>query len=183
MKRPATSRGYPITAWVGLLWVYGAAWFVFAAVQANNLGWPAGIAAALLRLAATLAIGVGLCATERWAWGPAVSLSGFYTVLAAALAVRATAFVAAPPPGTLSWMPVFLGLNLAGCGRAAFYAWGAALLSLGTLVVLWRTQPQFDIPFRRAYSVMVRFGLAPALLVIALDAYLLWGWWHVWAGL
>lgn len=183
MKDSASETGrYPAAAWLGLLWVYSAAFFLLGTFSANDLGWTGGMVGALLRLLATVAVGVGLCAGERWGWGSAVALGSVYSVLAAGFAARATWIYAAPPPGTLSWMPLLWGLNLAGCGRAALFAWGAAALAAGNLWMLWRTQGQFDVPYRRSYSVVLRFGLGPALLIMLLDAYLLWGWWSVWTG-
>jgi len=183
MKSSAFGTGrYPAATYLGLLWVYGAAGCLLAAFAAGGLEWTGGVIAVMVRMAATVAVGVGLCAAERWAWGPAVALSGLYSLAAAGLASRATWILVAPPAGTLSWMPVFWGLNLAGCARVAFVGWIAAAIAGANLWLLWRAQGHFDIPYRRPYSVMLRFGLAPTLLIIALDTYLLRGWWSVWTG-
>lgn len=166
-----------LLGWLGIAWVYSGVVWLVGLWMMIALGWGAGAAGMALRLAATLLLGVGLCALERWAWAAALCLAAAYTLFAAALALAAggTAFWAYGH--AFSWMPVFLGLKRDLALRVACGACGVAVISGGMWRCLWSFQPEFDVPYRRPFTVLVQHGLLPAALVFLIDAYLLAGWW------
>lgn len=166
-----------LLGWLGLAWVYsGVLWLAGLALMVS-LGWGFGAAAMGLRLAATLVIGVGLCALERWAWATAFCLAVVYLLLGIALAVTGGGTAVWAYGHALSWMPVFLGLKRDLALQAACGALAAAGVCGGMWSYLWRSQPEFDVPHRRPFTVLVQDGLLPAALVFMIDAYLLAGWW------
>ena len=165
------------TPWLGLGWVYsGVFWLLCLFATA---GWSdRGVAAAVaVRLAGTLALGIGVCATERWAWAGVVCLSGFHFAAAMVLAALTGTALLTAPPTTLSWVPFFLGYTVEGCRRvllSAGVAAGVAALNIG---ILWGAQAQFDVPHRRPFTVLVRDGLWACIAVLAADLYLLYSVW------
>lgn len=172
---PNLAHGKAASA-LGLAWVYsGALWLLLLALLAQG-GYFLAAGGVCLRLVATLAVGVGLCGTERWAWAMAVCMAAFYLALGLAVGTGAAQALVLLPPGTLSWKPVFLGLNTDDTVRLLVGAGLAALVSGTNLALLWRTQAHFDIPHRRSFTVLLRDGLWPALLVILVDLYLFFGW-------
>lgn len=159
-------------AWLGLAWVYSGALWLLAAFWIARSGDPAVSIAGVLRLGATLVIGAALCAGERWAWAVAMCLCVAEGVLLTPLALLAgRAWLGAPGP-LPPWQPVFLGLNASSTLGLAAGGLAAALASAVGLVVLWRAQGQFDVPYRRPFTTLTRLGSAPALAVLALDLFL-----------
>lgn len=168
--RPGHSPALTI---LGLAWVYsGALWLLMLPAAA----WPLGTMSMVLRLAATLAVGVGLCAMERWAWAWATSLATVYAGLGLGLGAGISWALAVDASRALSWEPVFFTMNTAACARLAPFCWAGAVAGAANLWLLWRNQAQFEIPHRRPFSCLVRFGLGPSMLVLAVDASLALGW-------
>jgi hypothetical protein len=170
----------PVLFWVGLLWVYSGILWLLGMLAAAQSGWPGGTFALALRLGATLAIGVGLCAMERWAWAPAVCLAGFYGCIAAGVAALSTWSLVTAPASALSWTPLLWGLNRLNCGRLAVFSLVVAVAGAGACSILWRMQTQYDVPHRRGFTLLVRRGLLPTALLLSIDAYLLLGLWSGW---
>ena len=81
------SPGRAATA-AGLLWVYSGVPWLLGMSGALNQGWILGGAACGVCLAGSLAVGVGLCACERWAWAAGTCLAILYTASSAGLAGR-----------------------------------------------------------------------------------------------
>lgn len=174
-RSSATPSGSP-AAWLGLVWVYsGALW-----LWVMWLSWKGGRAdlalLALCRATATVGIGVAVCGTERWGWAVAVSLSALYAVFGAGLAALVGTALAQRPPGTLSWQVVLWGLTSAQCIRVLQAAGAVTLAGLITAVPLWRARAHFDVPAGKLYGSLVSFGLVPMLLVLLVDGLLLIGW-------
>ncbi|MFN3648870.1 MAG: hypothetical protein ACK47B_04740 [Armatimonadota bacterium] len=177
MRAWRASSGLGVLSWVGMACVYSAALWLLGLFLSAFGGWPEGAVAMALRMAGTLALGVGLCALERWAWATAVCLAGLYAVVSVGWAATAGWAWLSARPGTLSWMPVFLGLNLESCARLSVLAVAAALVSGGLCYLLWRAQPEYDVPYRRPYTVLFQDGAPRALLLVAIDAFLGAAWW------
>jgi hypothetical protein len=176
--RSSVSKGAPPpVVWVGLIWVYSGVCWLLGLFAASQAGWPEGVLALAVRLAAALAVGVGLCALERWAWGPAVCIAGMYAALGGVLAVSAFYTLLTLPPTALSWMPVFWGLRRGTTLDLGLAALLCAAAGAASLAVLWRAKEQFEVPYRRSFTVMLRYGLAPTLAVLSADAYLVATWW------
>jgi len=169
--------GSRLVTWLGVCWIYSAVFWLWAVHGAYLAGWGEGLVANLVRLALTLALGIGLCATERWAWAGVVSVAFVYGALATLVAVAASWTLATPSPTTLSWMPVFFGLNTAECRRVCTAAWATAALSALVLWLLWSAQEHCDIPHRRPFRALLRFGWGPAVGLMAADGYLIYDWW------
>ncbi len=173
-------RRYTLTlaSWVGLAWVYSAALWLTAVVWAAYQGWLPGVGVLTLRFAASLAVGVGLCATERRAWAAAVGVSTLHLALALALGAAAIGRLTTLSPTTLSWMTVFFGLTPELVYRVAYACVLLAVIATASLVVLWRAQHEFDVPDRRPFSILVREGAFAAVMVIAVDAMLVGVLWR-----
>jgi hypothetical protein len=167
----------PAVHWLGLAWVYSSVLWLAAAFLLFSHGAPGVGLVAGSRLVVTLALGIGLCAGECWAWAPAVSLAVFYGFCGGSLAAIVACTLLTLPPGTLSWMPVFLGLTPGPALRLGAAGALVALVSLGTFRALWTAQPHFDVPHRRPFTTLLQSGFATALLVAMLDALLLNAWW------
>jgi hypothetical protein len=180
MNAPGYSKG----AWAALMglslaWVYSGLFWIGGLFVAASSGWPLGAVAMGIRLVASLALGIGLSATERWAWAPVVCLSALYGSVAGGVALLAGWTFLTLPASTLSWMPVFWGLNRHHCGEVACMAAAVALLSGSVLWLLWSGLAEFDVPERRPFTTLLRHGAWEALLVVTADAYLLFGWWSL----
>lgn len=160
----------PAVSWIGLLWVYSGVFWIALLLRAGTPG-SGGVIA--LRLALTLALGIGLCALDRWAWAGAVCLTSIYTLVCGAAAGAAGWTLLSLPAGTLSWKPVLWGLNAAACGRIAGASAAVALLSGGLCLALLRAAPEFDVPAGRVFSVLNGRGFWMALAILALDGFLL----------
>lgn len=159
--------------WLGLAWVYSGAFWLMALYGAVTSGWPEGAFAIALRLVATLALGVGLCALERWAWATVVSACAFYTAVGLAAALLAVIKLTAGPPGSnLSWMPVLWGLRASTVASGGWLGIAGGAVAGGMLLFLWHARPLYDVPPRRAFTCLVRLGLFPAIALAALDGYL-----------
>ncbi|HTE20890.1 MAG TPA: hypothetical protein VK689_21200 [Armatimonadota bacterium] len=182
MTTPSFSKGsdHPAgswTPWLGLAWVYsGVFWLLclFATAGWSDRGVAASVA---VRLAGTLAFGIGVCATERWAWAGVVCLAGFHLAAATVLATLAGVALLTAPPTTLSWTPLFLGYTVEGCRRIVVFAGVAAVMAAANIGILWRAQAQFDVPHRRPFTVLVRHGVWTCIPVLAADLYLLYSVW------
>lgn len=176
MPRHHSNSQISPTNWLGLAGVYSAAFWAIPVW----LGWSGGngeaAALAFLRMLATVALGVGICGNERWAWATAMALAGAYIVLGVSLCLLIAAALASRPEGALSWQPVLWGLTAASCQLLAALLGLASLISGATGWLLWRAQSGFDVPNRQVYGSIVRFGLGPALTVMALDGGLLLMW-------
>lgn len=178
MKTSLFSRGAsPVVIWLGLAWVWSGVFWLLGVLSLAGRGWLFGAIAMAVRLVATLVLGVGLCATERWAWAGAVCLTALHAALGGGLAAWATHALVTLPPGVYPWRPLFLGLSAYQLSRILYLLWLAPAAAAGILLLLWRYQAQYDVPFRRAFTLLVRRGLGPATLVLLLDLYLLAGWW------
>jgi hypothetical protein len=176
-------RGVPaVVGWWGLGWVYsGALWLVALAVVAAH-GWALAALAIVLRLAVTLTLGIGLCAMERWGWASIVGAAALYVALAGAAAARAAWTLLTLPPGTLSWQPVFFGLPRGACASLLGWALAVAAIAGVGLRLMWGIRGHFDVPDRRAFTVLLQEGAWPAVLLAVLDSFLLYGWWLVATG-
>jgi hypothetical protein len=171
---------WPVLFWVGLAWVYSGAFWLLGLLTAAQSGWPAGTLALAMRLGGTLAIGVGLCAVERWAWAPALCLTGFYACVGLVVA-GITAWAALfPPAGTLSWTPVLWGMPVDQCVRVCVLCAALFLLCAAVAGVLWHGRSQYEVPYRRAFTVLVRKGLVPTLGLLLLDGFLVASLWTGW---
>ena len=168
--------------WLGLVWVWSGGLWLLGLLLMAAMGQPGGVLAFAVRLAVSLAVGVGLCALERWAWAAVVCVSAFYTAISASVAVAAGSTLVTLPSGTLSWMPVFLGMNVDRCLFVASAAVVVAVLSGWSLHLLWRDQAEFGVPYRRPFTVLLHDGAWQALPVALADAYLLYGWWRLQVG-
>jgi len=178
MKTPAAEEPNPLfLTWLGLAWVWSGALWLLAAYGAFQAGWAGGVLLLAGRMGAAVAVGVGLCARERWAWAAGVCTAALYLVTAGSLGLLATGTLATLPPGTLSWQPVFWGLSSEQAGRAAWAAGGVAGMSLLGFLVLWRSRSLCDIPIRRVFSTLSAFGPWPTLPVALADGFLLYTWW------
>jgi hypothetical protein len=177
MKAFTSTAAPGSVAWLGLGWVYSGGFWVVVLLLAAAVGWPAGAAAAALRLGLTLATGVGLCAMERWGWAAALCSSALHAAAAGSIAVAGGTTLLTLPGGTLSWTPIFWGLNTRVCALVTAAAAGVAVTASLSLWVLWREQQHFDIPPGRPFSLLSRFGPWLATPILAADTYLLCGWW------
>src|SRR5688572_19997593 len=144
------SPAYRGALWVGLLCVYSGAGWLFALIRAAGSGWLPGSAALLICLGGALAVGVGLCAGERWAWAGATCLAVVYAT-GAFLLTGWLAWGLATHPEALSWQPVVAGLPREAALRGAIIAGASAAAAILALRVLWRAQSEFDIPYRRTF--------------------------------
>jgi hypothetical protein len=175
MRRYGSGIQITPTGWLGLAWVYsGILWLI-----PLWLGWTAGnlelVGLAFLRMVATLSVGVAICANERWGWATALVLAGSYTVLSIAV-LGVILFALLTHPDALSWQPVLGGLTAA---QSRPLLVGAAVVvgaCLGAIVLLWRARSGYDVPPRRVYSTLVRFGLGPAMGILLIDGALLLSW-------
>lgn len=165
-------------SWIGLVYVYSGLiwlWALWSALR-GEAGGPALVLA--LRLSATVGVGIGVCAAERWGWASMcchLSIHGLGSLVIAAVSGWA---LLTRPPNILSWQPVLYGLVSADVVRLFLGAIGVMLAAGGALSVLWRSQGHFDVPHRRSYSVLMQYGFAPSILFAALDLLLLYGWWN-----
>lgn len=176
MPRFSSSSQLTPSNWLGLVWVYSALlWLVpiWIGLSTGNLEF-AGLA--VVRLFATVALGIGVCGDERWGWASAVALSVAYLLLGSALGILMIGALASRPEGALSWQPVIWGLLADACMRLAMAAVVVAGAAAGAIWLLWRSQSGFDVPRRQVYGTIVRFGLGPALGILMLDAALLLAW-------
>lgn len=176
MPRYTSSSQITPTNWLGLAWVYSAVLWVIPIW----LGWSGGngelAMLAVLRMLATVALGVGICGNERWGWAAALALAVAYVVLSVSLSVVVVAALASRPEGALSWQPVLWGLTAGPCRQLASLAGLVTAISVFAVWLLWRAQSGFDVPDRQVYGAIVRFGLIPALSILALDAGILLTW-------
>ena len=168
--------------WLGLAWVYSAAFWLLAVF---TVPWPidalpAAMGSMLLRMVATLAIGIGLCATERWGWASTVCIAGPYAVFTTALAGTGSWRLMTLPRTTLSWTPVFWGATASLTGFVVVWSWIAAAVSWAVLSLLWQAREHFDVPARRPFTTLARQGAGPAMLVLLVDGYLAFTLWHAW---
>lgn len=159
----------------GLACVYSGVPWLFALIGAVNSGWAAGIAAYAVCLAGTLAVGVGLCAGERWAWAAAVCLGAIYA--AGALVVTAVLLTGMLTVRALSWQPVAAGLTYATAARVVSLALLVLAGSAGALALFWRAQGEFDVPHRRAFTTLLHEGALLAMVIIAATLFLLHQGW------
>ena len=162
---------------LGLLWVWSAPLWLLAAMVAWWSEWYLGAGVLLLRLILTMVLGVGLCAGEIWAWAEGFCLAILHLSATGILFLGALATLLFLPAGTLSWKPVFFGLTTGRCLDVAIAAGIISAASVLTALLLWRSQSQFDLPYRRPFTTLVRLGLLPALGMFVLDALLLLAWW------
>ena len=165
-------------SWIGLLYVYSGLiwlWALWSAIRADA-GGPAFVLG--LRLAVTVAVGVGVCATERWGWAAMCCHLAIHAVGALLIAVVSGWALATRPPNILSWQPVLYGLVSADTLRLLTGSVAVVLAAGAALRVLWPAQTHFDVPYRRPYSVLLQFGFTPSILLAALDLLLLYGWWN-----
>lgn len=170
------SPAYRAVLWLGLLLVYSGAVWLLAMLSAASTGWLAGAVALLVCLVGALALGVGLCAAERWAWAGATCLAAVYAACAAA-ALALLGGALANQGNALSWQPLVAGLNRLTIERWLGIAAGICVGSLAALWILWRAQPEFDIPHRRTFTVLLHEGALSAAVVLAADLFLLY---HAW---
>lgn len=176
-SQDAASPALRYVLWLGLLTVYsGVLWLLGIFAAATN-GWMVGAGILLLRLAGTLAVGVGLCAGERWAWAAATCLAAVYATLAAAAGSLVISGLASHP-AALSWQPVAVGLNTYLAQRVLACSGALVAGGAGALWLLWRAQPDFDVPYRRSFTVLLHDGAWLAGLVLAADSFLVY---HAWA--
>jgi len=176
MPRFSSSSQFTPSNWLGLAWVYSALlWLVpvWIGVSAGNLE-LAGLA--LVRLLATVAMGIGVCGDERWGWASALALSFAYLLLGSTLGILMVGALSSRPEGALSWQPVIWGLLAEECLRLTVAAFMIAGAAAGAIWLLWRSQSRFDVPGRQVYGTIVRSGLGPALGILMLDAALLLTW-------
>jgi hypothetical protein len=82
--------------------------------------------------------------------------------------------------GALSWQPVAAGLTSGIAIRALVLSVGALPVALGLLTLLWKAQPDFDVPYRRAFTTLLHDGAVPAAAIIAADLFLFY---HAWKAL
>jgi hypothetical protein len=169
-KLEADSAAVP-PAWLGLLWVYAAVFWLWLLARTGIHGDWAAALPVFLRMAATMAIGIGLCAGERWAWAPAVVLAGMYGVLAGLGAALGLVAVARLPGGWLSWRAVIGGMNAQTTFAAIWLMTSTAAVCAGTLSVLWKRREAYDVASRRAFTPLVHEGIIPALGVLLLDGW------------
>lgn len=158
-------------AWLGLLWVYAAVfWLWLLGRTAFDGEWSAALPV-FLRMVATMIIGIGLCAGERWAWAPAVVLAGLYGAVAALGAVLGGVALARLPGGWLSWRAVIGGMNASTTLAAVWLLSSTAAVSAGTFAVLWKRREAYDVATRRVFTPLVHEGIIPALGVLLLDGW------------
>lgn len=160
-------------AWLGLLWVYAAVFWLWLLARTAMTGEFAAALPVFLRMVATMAIGIGLCAGERWAWAPAVVLAGMYGALAAIGAALALIALARLPGGWLSWRTVIGGMNAQTTFAAIWMMSSTAAVCAGTLNVLWKRREAYDVASRRSFTPLVHEGIIPALGVLLLDGWAL----------
>ncbi|MGV3722342.1 MAG: hypothetical protein ACO1SX_15655 [Actinomycetota bacterium] len=176
MPRFTSSSQITPTNWLGLAWVYSAVLWM----APIWIGWSGGngelAVLAVLRMLATVALGVGICGNERWGWAAALALAGAYVVLSASLLAVIGAALASRPEGALSWQPVLWGLTAGHSGQLAGMAGLVTAISGVAAALLWRARSGFDVPPRQFYGAIVRFGLGPALCILALDGGMLLTW-------
>jgi len=175
LRSLAFGRRGSAAAWLGLAWVLSNVPLAFGLLTIAAAGWIGGAAAGAVRLAGMLAIGIGLCAGERWAWAMGVCASLYYLVAAAAGCcvigwAAATVSPTAPP-----WVPLVFGLNRGQCRLAVLAAVAGIVLALACLAILLPAREDYDVRFRRVYVTMLTYGVVPGALVVAIDAYLLGG--------
>src|SRR5687768_12719372 len=138
-------------AWLGLLWVYAAVFWLWLLGRTALNGDFSSALPVMLRMVATMAIGVGLCAGERWAWAPAVVLAGLYGALAGAGAFIGAVALARLPGGWLSWRSVLGGMNASTTFAAIWMLTSTAAVCGGTLSVLWKRREAYDVASRRSF--------------------------------
>ena len=158
-------------AWLGLLWVYAAVFWLWLLARTALSGDWATALPVLLRMTATMIIGVGLCAGERWAWAPAVVMAGMYGLVAALGAVIGLVALVRLPGGWLSWRTVLGGMNASTTFAAVWLMTSTAAVCGGTLSVLWTRREAYDVAHRRAFTPLVHEGIIPALGVLLLDGW------------
>lgn len=163
----------------GLACVYSGIPWLFALLGAISSGWLPGAAAEAVCLAGSLAVGVGLCAGERWAWASATCLAAIYAVGAAGIATALGSGIAGSG-SALSWQPVAAGLTSGVAIRTVVLSVCALPVALGLLTLLWKAQPDFDVPYRRAFTTLLHDGAVPAAAIVAADLFLLY---HAWKAL
>jgi hypothetical protein len=173
---PFASDGLPKAAWLGLAWVYSGLLWLLGLLFMVSWGWPAGALTMAARLAATLALGVGLAATERWAWAGAVCLAAFYAALGLGAAAGG-AWLLVSAGSVAPWTPLFLGFTAEMCRRAAWIGGAAAVAGAVSIRLLWQDQAEFNVPRRRPFTTLLQEGVWVALLVAMVDAFLIYGWW------
>jgi hypothetical protein len=166
----------PVATWLGLVWVYSCAFWLLGLVASAAAGEAGSMMAMGVRLAASVVVGIGLCAAERWAWAQAICLTILYAAGAGTLALTAGWALLNAPLNVLSWKPVFLGLTPAESIRLAWSAAGVAAVSSGIVWLLWRAQLQFDVPYRRPYATLLRYGPWSLIPILGADLYLLYHW-------
>jgi len=167
-----------LIGWLSLLWVWSSlGWLVvgLAVWSDQALAVSAVIA---LRLLFHLAVGVGLCAGERWGWAWAVCACVLGTLTAGAVAVTSATAWLLVPADALSWKPVYLGLVPAQVIPVALGSLLTTVVCGLILCLLLREQRQFEIPHRRSFTLLLRYGLAPSLLAWIGDGFLLACWWR-----
>jgi hypothetical protein len=173
MPRYTSSSQITPSNWLGLAWVYSAVlWIV-----PIWIGWSGEngelAVLAVLRMLATVALGVGICGNERWGWAAALALAGAYIVLSVSLLAVIGAALGSRPDGALSWQPVLWGLTAAHSSQLAALAGLVTAVSGVAVGLLWRARSGFDVPPRQVYGAIVRFGLGPAICILALDGGML----------
>jgi hypothetical protein len=158
-------------AWLGLLWVYAAVFWLWLLARTGLNGDFAAALPVLLRMGATMALGIGLCAGERWAWAPAVVMAGMYGLVAALAALFGAITLARLPGGWLSWRAVIGGMNASTTFAAVWLLTSTAAVCAGTLSVLWKRRESYDVTSRRSFTHLVHEGIIPALGVLLLDGW------------
>lgn len=164
--------------WIGLIYVYSGLvwlWALWSAIR-GEAGGPAFVLG--LRLAATVGVGIGVCATERWGWAAMCCHLAIHAVGSLLIAIASGWALATRPPNILSWQPVLYGLVSADTLRLFLASVLVAVAAAGALRILWFSQAHFDIPYRRPFSMLLQFGFTPSILLAALDLLLLYGWWN-----
>ncbi len=164
-------------SWLGLLWTYSGLIWLGGLVLMVTQGLPVGALAMGVRLAATLALGIGLAAAERWAWAAGVCLSALYGVLGLLAAAGLFLLRLSRPGAVPPWAPMGWGFTAEMCRVGTAVAAATAAASVVTLLVLWRSQSEFAVPERRPFGTLLNLGAAPASLVALTDSFLVFGWW------
>lgn len=162
--------------WLGLFWVYsGAGWLLalYLAAESGNF-----INCLLLTppLALTLAVGIGLCAGEVWAWSAAMVISVLGAAQAALAAGMAAYSLFTLPSSYLPWLPAFFARTGEDAGRLALTAALVCGVLLVQIYILRRSYAECSTEEGALFGQLARFGLLPAGLMSACTLALLWQW-------
>ena len=176
MKGVSAGEASPLLFWLGLAWVWANfPWLVVTMVQFGTGETAAGVRSAL-HLLISLATGIGLCAGERRGWAAAVCISVLYAVACVSAACAAAWQLMNLPTGVLSWEPLLFGMNLRGWNLTV--GWGSLLgiVAMGIAGLLWSQRDHFDVPERRSFTTLARFGLVPATVQGLIDLWMALEW-------